>query len=82
MSNNDLKFYEVVYTETTSTTYKNTIRASSPEEAEDIIINRRLLPYTIQVVSEVGPADTDREIVTIVEASTDVTHDDFRFPVS
>ncbi len=77
----DHKFYKVVYTETTSKTYRNTIKASSPEEAEDIIINRRPLPYVVEIVSEVSEQDTDREIVSIAEDTSVVNHDDFTRPV-
>jgi len=81
MSSNNEKFYTVIYTETTSKTYKNTIRASSQEEAEDIIINRRILPYVVEIVSEVDEQNADREIVFIGEAPTDVNRDDFSGPV-
>ena len=76
MSNKE-KFYSVVYTETTSKTYRIITRASGPEEVEDIIINRRPQPYTIQLLSEVAPRDSDREIVSIEEEVGEVDRDDF-----
>lgn len=81
MSSNNEKFYAVVYTETTSKVYRNVIRASNPEEAEDIIINRRPMPYSIQLLSEVSARDAFREIISIEEESTETDQDDFAGPV-